>query len=79
VDRELIALLFWMLLFLSIVLTITGVATQKPAFLIIAAAISLPLGVVALFSIGIFILFGAMMQFVVGIAMARGQRYERLR
>jgi hypothetical protein len=73
-SHETIALLLWSLLGLSIVLTIVGIGVQEPWILFVAAAISFGFAIVAMFSIGIFVLVGTIIQVVVGVAMRRGQQ-----
>ena len=73
-SHETIALLLWTLLGLSLVLTIVGISVQESRMLFVAAAMSFGFAVAALFSIGIFILIGTIVQLVIGIAMRRGQQ-----
>lgn len=72
-SHETLALLLWTMLGLSIALTIAGVGTRVAWPLSLAAMLSLLLGVVAIFSIGILILALAAVQLVLGIGIRRSE------
>lgn len=70
-SHETLAMLLWLMLGLSIALTIAGVAARASWALFLAAFLSFVFGILAIFSIGIFILALALVQLVIGIGMRR--------
>ena len=70
-SHESLAMLLWLMLGLSVDLTIAGVAARASWALFLAAALSVVFGILAILSIGVFILALALVQLVIGIAIRR--------
>jgi hypothetical protein len=70
-SHELIALLLWGVLFLSPVLMVGGLSTERASLLFASAALSFVFGIVSIFSTGIFILALTLVQLVFAIVLRR--------
>ena len=70
-SHETLAMLLWLLLGLSVALTIVGTGTRTDWMLFFASAISFVFSILAMFSIGIFILVLAITQLVLAISLRR--------
>jgi hypothetical protein len=70
-SHETLAMLLWLMLGLSIALTIAGVAARASGALFLAAFLSFVFGILAFLSIGMFILALALAQLVIGIGIRR--------
>ena len=70
-SHDTAATLLWLMLGLSIVLTIAGIGTRVAWPLFLAATLSFAFGIVSIFSIGIFILALALVQLALGISLRR--------
>lgn len=62
-THNLIALILWGMLLLSMLLTVGGLSARMAGPLLVAAALSFTFGIVAIFSIGIYVLALALIQF----------------
>jgi hypothetical protein len=70
-SHDTLAMLLWLMLGLSVALTIAGVAARASWALFFAAFLSFVFGILAILSIGIFILGLAVVQLVLGIGIRR--------
>ena len=73
-SRELLEIRLWGMLLLSIALTVGGLSARMSRPLFDASELSFAFGIVSIFSIGIFVLALALIQFVLAIAV-RGMEY----
>jgi hypothetical protein len=70
------AMILWGILMLSILLMIGGISARVATPLFVAAALSFGFGIVAIFSIGIFVLALALIQLAPGFAFRRTDAKE---
>jgi hypothetical protein len=70
-SHDTLAMLLWLMLGLSVAVTIAGVAARTAWALFLGAFMSFMFGVLAIFSIGIFVLALATVQLVLGIGIRR--------
>jgi hypothetical protein len=70
-SHETLAMLLWLMLGLSIALTIAGVAARASGAVFLAAFLLFVFGILSFLSIGMFILALAMAQLVIGIGIRR--------
>jgi hypothetical protein len=78
-SHALLATLLWSALGASVVLTIAGVGTQRSWPVFVAAGLSLGFAVMAMFSIGIFILPLTIVQATLGFRLCRSSRQSGVR
>lgn len=74
-----LALLFWGLLVISVVLTAVGIRRRSPMAIVVAAVLSGSSAVLALASIGLLIMLGTCVQLTIAFAIRHNQPAPRSR
>jgi amino acid transporter len=70
-DHNTVATLLWLSLGMAFVLALVGIGLRSPRLLVVSGVIELVFGILAIFSIGIFIITIALIQFAIAFWMTR--------